>query len=686
MNKFPRLTRFLVIGALANVAILSLLRLIFWGYFKNPADPAPSSALAEAFYLGFKFDLRLTLIILLPLALVGWFKWLSPFHARAVRLLWTAYLTLAAGAVLFVYSIDFGHYAYLSTHVNYTVLRFLDNPDISFGMMWESYPIVWISLGLLAATSAYGYGIHSLFRKVSDAPLLPSRRRFRIAAVSASIFAVLFGIYGKFAWYPLRWSEAFFSPHPFVASVAVNPLLYFYDTYLNGGIAYDEKKVRRYHDAVAHYLGATGNGDADDLGFMRRVDVPEADNHPNVVMVFLESFAFYKTGLSGNPLNTTPHFDTLAQNGLYFEHFYVPHTGTARSVFATTTGIPDVQTGDTSSRNPVIVNQHTIINAFKDYERFYFLGGSSNWRNINGILSYNIPGLRIYEEGSYSSPRQDVWGISDLDLFKEANWVLREEQKPFFAIIQTAGNHRPYTIPEDNKGFQLEHPGKSKVIQHGFESEEEFNSFRFMDHSVGWFMDQVRKEPYFDNTIFVFFGDHGIAGDAGRHRPKADTQLELGSYNTPLVIYAPKLLKPRKFEKIGQHLDILPTLAAITGHDYVNTTFGRNLLDPQYDDRRYAFTIRHSGVPEIGLISDEFVYRINADGSNPHLYRRDSEDPRTDFTKAYPKQAAAMHELTEGIYESARYVLNHNKRLPDDVNTQAADQKKADSNTVEEKP
>ena len=95
------------------------------------------------------------------------------------------------------------------------------------------------------------------------------------------------------------------------------------------------------------------------------------------------------------------------------------------------------------------------MNAFKDHRKFYFLGGSASWANIRGLLANNIPGLEIYEEGSYTSPRVDVWGISDLSLFEEANDVLKNSDEPFFAIIQTSGNHRPYTIPEDNKGFKI---------------------------------------------------------------------------------------------------------------------------------------------------------------------------------------------------------------------------------------
>jgi len=40
-------------------------------------------------------------------------------------------------------------------------------------------------------------------------------------------------------------------------------------------------------------------------------------------------------------------------------------------------------------------------------------------------------------------------------LFEKADEVLRKEKKPFFAFVQTAGNHRPFTIPGDHKGFDL---------------------------------------------------------------------------------------------------------------------------------------------------------------------------------------------------------------------------------------
>ena len=99
-----------------------------------------------------------------------------------------------------------------------------------------------------------------------------------------------------------------------------------------------------------------------------------------------------------------------------------------------------------------MVDQHTVLDDFTGHARFYFLGGSASWANLRGLLSHNIRGLRLHEQDSFRSPRVDVWGISDKNLFLEADAVLRTVREPFFAIIQTAANHRPYTIAEEDLG------------------------------------------------------------------------------------------------------------------------------------------------------------------------------------------------------------------------------------------
>src|SRR5690606_10792345 len=106
---------------------------------------------------------------------------------------------------------------------------------------------------------------------------------------------------------------------------------------------------------------------------------------------------------------------------------------------------PDVEYPNTASRNPAYVNQHSIIGDYEGYEKLYFIGGSSSWANIRGLLTNNIPGLKLYEEENFNYEANDVWAISDKRLFKESSAILKEQKKPFVAVIQMADNHRPYT-------------------------------------------------------------------------------------------------------------------------------------------------------------------------------------------------------------------------------------------------
>ena len=485
----------------------------------------------------------------------------------------------------------------------------------------------------------------------------------KILIISISIILYLFGIYGKASFYPLRWSDAFFTTHRFSSSLALNPVLFFFNTLVTSEERkYDKAKLKRHYDSVAAYLGVA-KPDRERLVFHRRNNtIPLVSGRPNVIVIFMESFSAHKTGIFDNPLNPSPHFDKIAKNALFFRRFYTPRHGTARGVFATLTGIPDVITRRTASRNPATVSQYTILNAFRDYEKFYFLGGSANWANIRGVFSHNVKNIHIYEEGDYSTPRTDVWGISDLHLFEEANRVLsRINNKPFFAFIHLSGNHRPYTIPDDNRSFKMADIEEEELKKYGFNSLAEFNSFRFIDHSLGFFMRTARKEKYFNNTLFLIFGDNGTHGNSP-HMHKAEQALGLGAYHVPFVIYGPGLIEQGKyFDIVASQMDVFPTVAGMIGLPFLNTTLGRNLLDTRFDSQRYAFIQSTRGVvPEIGLLSDDFYLVMNVDETEIRLYSYYSENPTQDVGGKFPNQVKEMSQLCIGLYHAAKYMLYHN--------------------------
>ncbi len=663
--KLPKLLRFLVVFILSLTSLFVLLRFAFYLTFNPTSNPVGFGDFVHAMWLGFRFDLRMVVVMVAPLFFLGGIKWFSPFVYRGVRIFWLVYLTIIFTVIALFYIVDFGHYAYLNQRLDFSATRFLQNLDISMQMVWESYHVVWISLAYAAVVAVFALLTHKLFIKIKNQNdvYYSTGKVFFISFIS---FLVMFVMgYSKLSQYPLRWSDAAFSKNNFANQLAYNPVHYFLDTMKNGRIAYDKNKVHKYYDEVADFLGVK-NKDNKTLQFQRRY-TPKArfEGKPNVVIVIMESFAAYKSSLSGNPLDSSPHVKSLAENGWYFKNYFTPTTGTARSVYCTLTGLPDVEFQGTSSRNPLIANQHSIIEDFKGYSKAYFIGGSASWGNIRGMLNQSMDNLHLYEEKDYDAPRNDVWGISDADLAIEANKKLAQTKEPFFAIIQTSGNHRPYTIPDNAHGFKVRTDvTEAEAKRYGFGSVKEFNSFRFLDYSVGLFIEQAKKEPYFKNTIFMFWGDHGIAGYAGAHVTKGESSnmLGLGEVRVPFIIYSPLIKEPKVFDKVVSEVDVLATAAGLTGTPYIATTFGRDMFDSEFDDRRYSFTIDHSAGHRIGMVGSKYYFRMKEDGSEAGLYDIYSNAPMKDHSKEHPKLTKYLRNLTRGLFETAKYMPYFNKR------------------------
>ena len=684
---FPRTLALSIESLLIFLFVLFLVRLGFCVYFWSGIGDETWQDWLLAFVYGSRFDLRVGLLFLIPFLLLAPWSWFSPWRGEWKALFWTGYGALVVGFVGLIQIIDFAHFAYLQTKLSAVTLLLLQDWDTAIEMMISSYPVFWLALLLVILMGlAVWWGRSRIQYWAPQSSTEPAgitgsvmshheksrwqQVRYHLPWVLATTILVLGGLIGRISQYSLRWSDVHTRPglSALIIAVSLNPIQNLYDTRrFRASLPFDTKRVETARARMNTWLGVSRGASSLSSGpwYVREVlPKPSAlPGQPNVVLVFLESFAAYKTSLSGNPLGTTPFFDSLAREGIWFDHLFSPHGETARGVFAVLTGIPDVDTSDTSSRNPQAVKQYTIINSFKGYEKFYFIGGSLSWANIRGVLRSNIPDLRIYEEENYTSPRNNVWGISDTRLFGEAVKVFNQQQKPFIGIIQTSGNHRPYTIPAEDTDFQIKTLPQSVLEGNGFSSNEEYNAFRYMDYSISRFITNARQQAWFSNTVFAFFGDHGVPGNAGPQMPPAWTTLGISAVHTPLVLYAPKLLSPARYHLPGSSIDILPTVAGLMNRSYVNQTLGRDLLDTQWNDRRAAFFILDFGIsPPMGILRPPWYLTqqgIKAD-AKPSLHRIDNATPAKDYATTDPQLTQELQQLLLDHYWTSRYMLINN--------------------------
>ena len=649
----------------ANWLLFMLMRVLFLGAFYPALGNAAHAELLKTFYLGAKFDARLAGAVCIPLGLylTLWAFWRGARHARK----WvSAFYGLLESFVLFIYFLDFAHYAYISTRINYSIMKYAENPLISLQMAWETYPVAWGIFGLLVWAIITGSLLNWLLRRTFE--------KTDIYNWKGSLLWFFVGflatgglMFGQISQYPLRWSNAYHSTNNFICNLTLNPVLNIYDTarFVKAD-SYDEAKTRDAYDTVAAYLGVQ-HPDKDALNFERTIAAkPKKDQHDyNVVIIFMESLAWNKTSFTNEDLNSTPFIKELAKKSILFTHFFAPTSATARAVFATVTGIPDVTSFKTSSRNPLIVDQQVVANELKDYEKYYFLGGSANWGNIRGVLAHNISGIHMYEEGSFENEhRNDVWGISDLDLFREANRVFNEEQKnenkkPFFAIIQTSGYHRPYTIPKDNAGFVSEDIGEDLAHRRSFVSVAEYNSLRFSDHALREFFKLAEKSDYYQNTIFFIFGDHGLSAPQSENLPRGYTELNLINHQIPLLIAGGPITKAQQITKTTSQVDLLPIMMGLLGKGYTTRALGRDVLsspEPEPGALLYGWA---SNPRIVGFVQGDYYYHSQGDKDGLYKY---ADENYTDLRDKEPQRFEKMKTLAHGLYETSRYQMYHNQK------------------------
>ena len=719
-SNFPRLVKWIFLTGIAFLIFMTIMRFLFFYHFA-PLNYSFSKCL-KAFFLGLNFDVRIvcgiiifpfiignlhlkysdkkrlsigsivqlffTLLIMVLLIffmkkghapastlivtsilfflIIVWLfttKNCNPFENPVSRKIFKIYFFIITVSLVFLYAIDFENFDYLHERLNASVLNYLGDAKISMNMVWETYPVFTLLILIIVFTTLLYWLIIRWFQK-TEKSVYNGKTISKIITGVAFTLLLGIGFFGRINQYPLRWSDAFIFDDNFKANLSLNPAQSFLSTLKFRNSTFDLKKVKEYYPLMVQYLNLQ-QADSLQLNYKRVTENVAPANPPNVVVVICESFSAYKSSMWGNPLNTTPYFDEMCKNGVFFDRCFTPAYGTARGVWAVLTGIPDVEYPTTASRNPAYVDQHTIINDYNGYQKFYFIGGSSSWANIRGLLTNNVDSLHLYEQEDYQSKPIDVWGISDKNLFLEANKVLKQQTQPFFAVIQTADNHRPYTIPEeDKKEFSLKNYPADSLKRYGFLSNDELNAFRYTDFSFEKFIETAKQQSYFKNTIFVFVGDHGIRGDAGNMFPKAWETDGLTTQHVPLLFYSPALLAPQRIDKTCSQLDLLPSVSSLAKISFTNTGLGKNLFDTVQNDVRFknmAFLF-DPDMKQIGIVTDDYVYVHNLISGHED-FRSSKNNARLPETPEISTDKRSLQTLSEAYYQTAKYMLLNNKKI-----------------------
>jgi len=352
----------------------------------------------------------------------------------------------------------------------------------------------------------------------------------------------------------------------------------------------------------------------------------------NVVILIIESFGREYIGALNQDLDGgqykgyTPCVDSLIAHSTTFRYSFCNGRKSIDGMPSILSSIPMFI--EPFFLTPASMNDYTGlagILAEEGYQTAFFHGaqngsmGFEAFAKKTGFQYYY--GRTEYEAAHGTDDFDGTWAIWDEPFFQYYAEEMSKMKQPFMTAIFSASSHHPFAIPDKYKQqFPEEHLPIQKCI-------------RYTDMALGRFFATARKQPWFQNTIFVLTSDHTNQSD------HAEYQSDLGGFCSPIIIYDPSQPEGHIEDKVAQQIDILPTVLGMLryqkpyfgfGIDVLNTptdeTWAVNYLNGIYQYVRYGYVLQFDGTNTKGIYKlDDRIMLHNLVGKVPQQSQMERE-------------------------------------------------------------
>ena len=302
----------------------------------------------------------------------------------------------------------------------------------------------------------------------------------------------------------------------------------------------------------------------------------DAADRPNILWLFAEDTSPWM-GCYGDPINegATPNIDSLAERGVLFSRAYVPAPVCSACRSALMGGQSQIRFNaheHRSSRGPAKLylpdGLKLLPQLMKEQGYFTFNLGKDDYNFV-----WDQP-------ATYSLQRKSR---------NDAPWETIKKQQPFFGQIQTAGGKNNTTnFPADRKvdpatvtvppDYPQNQIYREVVAQH-------YDAIRKDDDFIGTVLDGLEAAGLSENTIVVYFGDHG-ANNLVRHK-QMPTE---GGLHVPFIIAGPEQYVPSGVvrDDLVNLLDLSATTLSWGGVQQPDWYEGQDLFADDFQPRTWV--------------------------------------------------------------------------------------------------
>ncbi len=449
---------------------------------------------------------------------------------------------------------------------------------------------VWSLTLLLAACAFFIYiGIKAYRRFITNFSYPVENSKYKIAQVVIIPVLLVVGYRGGLQLAPVNESCAYYSTLAINNHIATNNIWYLAHSIVESN---DEKNPYVFMDDKTAKKITAGlfESTAD------KTKIFSKTQKPNIVIVILESWTADIIKALGGEENVTPHFDELRKEGLLFTQMYGSGFRTEQGLVSILSGFPSqpnnsiMTTPDKAERLPSL----NIELGKQGYQSSFYYGGEVEFANMKSYL-LNTHFEKIIDKNNFDKNElNSKWGAHDEYVFKKQLDGLKDEKQPFFSVVLTLSTHEPYEV----------------TMQTPFTGGEEAERFKkaayYTDYCLFNYFNEAKKQPWYNNTIFILVADHG------HHLPKnRNMDTPEGRRITAMITGGALLdsLRGKEFNKITNQNDIPAVVLGALKLPHTNFVWSRDVFNKGIKEFAY-----YSNENALGWVAPEqnIIYTFNS--------------------------------------------------------------------------
>jgi arylsulfatase A-like enzyme len=387
-----------------------------------------------------------------------------------------------------------------------------------------------------------------------------------------------------------------------------------------------------------------------------------AKKRPNVLFIAVDDLNDWTGFLGGQPGAKTPNMDRLAARGMAFTHAYCSAPACNPSRASLMCGVRPSTSGVYHNDQPwrpvlkdaVTLSQHFMANGYEAVGTGKIFHGGfdepESWNDYfkgkggpTGKVATNGLDASHFDWGPMEGDDKAMPDYHNVNF--GIDYLNKEHDKPFFLAVGLIKPHLPWHVPQKYfDEFPLDSVQLPKVTENDLADIPEMGrriarpsgdhakvtaahqwkqavqgylaSIRFCDQQIGRLVDAFEKSRYADDTIVVFWGDHGWHLGEKEHWRKFALWEE--ATRVPMVIWAPGMTKAgSRCERTVTLLDLYPTLVEYCGLSERKGLEGNSIVpllkNPQAEWDKPAITTHGRGNHSVR--SERYRYIRYNDGS-----------------------------------------------------------------------